>query len=59
MRGSSKRAYQRLLLVSVTSLVVMCGMTARASAEGLTVDDAVRLAEQSGSPGAATYDYCR
>ena len=33
MWGSSKRAYQRLLLVSVTSLVVMCGMTARASAE--------------------------
>jgi outer membrane protein, heavy metal efflux system len=47
MWGSSKRAYQRLLLVSVTSLVVMCGMTARASAEGLTVDDAVRLALQN------------
>src|SRR5262245_48763791 len=44
MWGSYKRTYQRLLVLSVTFLVVMCGVTTRPSAESLTVDEAVRLA---------------
>ena len=47
MWGSCRRVYQQLLLVSVTSLVVMCGMTTRTSAESLTVDEVVRLALQN------------
>lgn len=47
MRGSWERVHQPLRILSMTFFVVICGMTAGARAERLTVDEAVRLALQN------------
>ncbi len=47
MSGSCRRVHQPLRILSVTFFVVICGMTARARAESVTVDEAVRLALQN------------
>src|SRR5712692_5437230 len=47
MSGSCRRVHQPLRILSMTFFGVLCGMTARARAESVTVDEAVRLALQN------------
>ena len=47
MRGSWGHVHQPLRILSATCFLVMCGVTAHARAERVTIDEAVRLALQN------------
>src|SRR5262245_8319105 len=47
MQGSWGHVHQPLRILSVTCFLVMCGVTAHARAERVTVDEAIRLALQN------------